>query len=451
MTSSGTADGWPEGAPGRAERAATLSGWCGDHAVPWQGVDLSDLAAMLVAAGRTDPVTRRTVLARARAGAGLPIVGDYTGLRRDADHLQRMEAASRSPGGRARTIVYAGRAESVRRRMQALRSSVVTGLVVHPGGVRGVRRERREGVHLTLEQRENLFTLLCWTPAPLAAYRGGRAVEAGQAVVADVAAMFSERAGLSGLSGLADKSAHSVRRASAPADFPYGRGDAPGALGRVQRWARGRSGVREDAHGAGGPDEPGDAGGGEDGRRNGPEPLRFRDAYETAVYLAGRYVDGIRGSRVWNSDSFAPYRVRIDLFDELVRFARDAAELQSLGGELAAARASAGDASARRDVEARMRALEPVWTQLVDRLVSLDRIADAVMRLEAGMRSQDAASRAAALDSRIDDLVGRAGGHELVTEELHRVGQEADAGRAPGDGYRDLVVREIEELTSRGE
>src|SRR5699024_3788637 len=138
---------------------------------------------------------------------------------------------------------------------------------------------------------------------------------------------------LSGLAGLADKSAHSVRRASAPADFPYGRGDAPGALGRVQRWARGRFGVREDAHGAGGADESGDVGGSEDGRRNGPEPLRFRDAYETAVYLAGRYVDGIRGSRVWNSVSFAPYRVRIDLFDELVRFARDAAELQSLGGE----------------------------------------------------------------------------------------------------------------------
>lgn len=422
MTASRSADGWPEDARGRANRAATLFRWCEQCAVPWQSVDLSDPAAMLVAAGRADPGTRQAVLARARAGVGLPDVGDYTGLRRDADHLRRMEAAARAPGGRTRSMVYAGRADGVRRRLQALRSSIVAGLVVHPGGVRGVRRERREGVHLTLEQREALFTLLCWTPAPLAAYRG-RAVEAGQAAVADVTARVFERYG---------------RYASARADLPDNQRVAPAALGRLERWARGG------ADGEDGTDR-------ESGGQRGPEPLRFHDVYETSVYLAGRYVDAIRGSRVWNSDSFAPDRVRIDLFDELVRFACDAAELQSLGAELATARACADSAAARRDVDARMRALEPVWAQLMDRLVSLDRIVDAVMRLEAGIRSQDAAARAVSLDYRIDDLVGRVGGHELVTEDLYRVGDDAGSGWAAGEGYRDTVVREIEELTSRTE
>lgn len=394
--------GGPSGAGEDARReglAASLRRWCERAAVPGPVDDLSDTAAMLVASGRAGPQMRSVMMARVRAGVGTPSIGDYTGLRSDVDRLRRLESMADAPTGGTRALVAGRRADVLRRRLRSLRSTVVASSVVHGGGVRGMRRERREGVHLAVEQREHLFTLLCWTPAPFADNRG-RAAEFGYAAVADLAGLVTQRAGRVG-------------------------GTVPSAARKVEQWAGQGQNVGADSE------------------------RRFRDGYETLVYLAATYFDRIRSSDVWASPEFAVQRGQVDIADELARLSCDAAELQTLRAELDAARAAAGGGSAAFDIDERVRVLGPVWTQLLDRLVSLARIAEAMAYLDAGLRADDAAVRAASLDDRIDSLVGRSGGHELVTEGLHRFGEDIESGGWGVIGYRSQVVREIEELTAR--
>lgn len=408
-----------QGAPGeaaygdadrRGRLAATLQGWCARSTVPGPAADLSDLAALCVAAGRAGDAIRAILAARAREGVGVPVLGDYTGLRNDAARLRELDAGGAGTPGGARALWRNRRADLLRRRLGATRSRVASSLVVHGGGVRGVRRERREGIHLTVDQREHVFALLCWTPAPRPEFRG-RAAELGQAAVADLVEFAA--GGWDAVRG-----ARGTGRGQAGARVPA-------ALARVERWA--------------GPSRAEPA----------AQPAAvFSDSYETLVYLCGSYFDRIRRSEAWNSDGFLPHRAQADLVGELIEMSRDTAELQSLAAELETARAAAGGGRAAREIDERSRALRPVWDQLVDRVVSFARIAEAMDRLDAGIRAENAALRAESLDARIDGLVGRTGGHAYLTAGLHRIGEEAASGSWGALGYRTQVEREIEELTA---
>lgn len=395
---------------GRGRSAAALQAWCTRSSVPGPAVDLSDLAALCIAAGRAGDAVRATLVTRARAGVGVPAIGDYTGLRDDAARLRELDAGGVGAPGGARAMWRGRRADLLRRRLGSTRSRVAASLVVHGGGLRGVRRERREGIHLTLDQREHVFALLCWTPAPRPQYRG-RAAEFGQAAVTDLVELAA--------------GGWDAVRGGRGAGRGYDAGPVPAALQRFERWA-------------GTPGAGGDA----------PPTATFRDSYETLVYLCGSYFDRIRRSEAWNSDGFLPHRAQADLVGELVELARDAAELQSLAAELEAARAAAGGGRAGREIDERSRALRPVWDQLVDRIVSFARIAEAMDHLDAGLRAENAALRAESLDERIDGLVGRTGGHAFLTAGLHRIGEEAASGAWGALGYRTQVEREIEELSA---
>ncbi len=394
----------------RGSRSAAVKGWCARSTVPGPAADLSDLAALCVAAGRAGDAVREVLTVRARNAVGVPVIGDYTGLRNDAVRLRDLEAGGAGAPGGAREMWRSRRADLLRRRLGATRSRIASSLIVHGGGVRGVRRERREGIHLTLDQREHVFALLCWTPAPRPERRGG-AAGFGQAAVAD-------------LVELAAGGWDAARRARGGGP-PQSGGRVPAALRHAGRWA--------------GPVPP---------AAEAPPAAVFADAYETLVYLCGRYFDRIRLSEAWNSDGFLPHRTQADLVGELVELSRDTAELQSLAAELEAARATADGRRAHRGIDARSRALRPVWDQLVDRTVSFAGIAEAMDHLDAGIRSENAALRAESLDARIDGLVGRAGGHAYLTAGLHRIGEEAESGAWSALGYRTQVEREIEELTA---
>ncbi|WP_182357504.1 hypothetical protein [Tomitella gaofuii] len=401
----------------RAGRVAALHTWCARSVVPGPVPDLSDLAALYIAAGRSGDALREVLTVRARAGIGVPAIGDYTRLRDDAERLRACDTGAGAAPGGARAMLRNHRADLLRRRLGATRSRVAASLIVHGGGLRGVRRERREGIHLTLDQREQVFGLLCWTPAPVSQGRG-RIVGFGQAAVTDLVDMAAAKwDAAAGRRAAADRGEGSARGAAAAA--------VPAALQRIERWA----GAGEQAQHA----QPG---------------ASFHDSYETLVYLCGRYFDSIRRSEAWNSEAFAVHRGRVDLARELVELARDAAELQSLAGELAAARSAASGGRALGEIDARSRALRPVWDRLVERLVSFDRIAEAMGRLDAGLRAESAAQRAESLDDRIDGLVGRTGGRMLLADDLHRLGEEADSGDWNALGCRSQVEREIEELTA---
>ena len=383
----------------RARVLAQVRDWCDGAKIDGARRELSDSAAVLIAAGRLEPSMRQILLERCRAGVGVPSVGGFAHVREMAERLERTEKAMGGLERGARLMALSMRAEDLRRRLQAVRTRVVSSSVVYPGGVRGVRRERREGVHLTIAQRAELFSMLCWTPTPISDARGFVA-SVGSAAIADVASAAASR----------------VERF----------GDAlssAAALRRVESWGRP---VAADGTG----------------------PLRFHDRYETLLYLAGVYFDHITVSPTWLSPVFDMQRIQVDLGAELVALSADASELQQLYRALAQTAADTTSRDVQAQVRQRAGVLDGVWDQLVERVASLARIFGALGNVERHLRAARAADEARNLDSRIDDLVGRSGGHELSTENLYRIGEEVEIGGFSYAPYQSLVAREISELTA---
>ncbi|WP_024793043.1 hypothetical protein [Tomitella biformata] len=383
----------------RARVLAHVRAWCDGATIDGARRDLSDSAAVLIAAGRLEPSMRHILLARCRAGVGVPSVGGFAQVREMAERLDRTEKMMRGLERGARLMALSLRAEDLRRRLHAVRSRVVGSAVIYPGGVRGVRRERREGVHLTVAQRTELFGMLCWTPVPQPDGRG-YVVSVGSAAIADVASAAAAR-----VDRLGEGSSSAA------------------ALRRVESWGR--------------PVAP-----------DGTGPLHFNDRYETLLYLAGVYFDHITVSPTWLSPVFDMQRIQVDLGAEVVALSVDTAELQQLYRALAHTASSTTSLDVRLQVEQRTRVLDGVWDQLVERVASLARIFGALGNVERHLGEARAADQARNLDHRIDELVGRSGGHEMATENLYRIGEEVEIGGFSYAPYQSLVAREIAELTA---
>lgn len=380
----------------RTRVLAQVRTWCESSTIDGARRELSDGSAVLIAAGRLEPTMRQILLERCRAGVGVPSVGGFAQVRDMAERLERAEELMRGHERGARLISVSLRAEDLRRRLQSVRSRVVNSAVVYPGGVRGARRERKEGVHLTIAQRNELFNMLCWTPTPQRDSRGFVA-SVGSAAIADVAVAAAARLG-GGLNSSA-------------------------TLRKVESWGR--------------PVAP-----------DGTGPLRFRDRYETLLYLAGVYFDHITTSSTWLSPVFDMQRIQVDLGAELVALTADAAELQQLYRALAQTASSTTSRDVQDQVRRRTAALDGVWEQLLARVASLARIFGALGNVERHLHEARVADQARNLDNRIDDLVGRSGGHELSTENLYRIGEEVEIGGFSYAPYQSLVAREIAELTA---
>lgn len=387
---------------GRARVLAQVRSWCESGTIDGTRKELSDSAAVLIAAGRMDPSMRHVLIERCRSGVGVPSVGGFADVREMTERLEKIEQLMRTHERGARLMALSLRAEELRRRLQAVRSRVVSSSVVYPGGVRGARRERREGVHLTVAQRTELFGTLCWTPGPLRDERGFVA-SVGSAAIADIASAAATQ-----VERLADGLS------------------ATAALRKVETWGRP---VAADGTGL----------------------LRFHDRYETLLYLAGVYFDHITTSPTWLSPVFDMQRIQVDLGVELATLSADASELQQLYRALAATAAGTSSRDVHQQIAQRNRVLDGVWEQLVERVASLARIFGALGNVERHITAARVADQARNLDSRIDELVGRSGGHELSTQNLYRIGEEVEIGGFSYAPYQSLVAREIAELTaSRG-
>lgn len=289
-------------------------------------------------------------------------------------------------------MVASYRATEVERRLLTTRARFLHSPAHWANGVRSIRRDRRDGVHLEPGQREALFDALTRTPAPVP--DGGT----DQATAAALSAAGQR------LAGLAERTpwAAAGRRAA----------DALGAAA------------------------------GQPGRR-------FVDRYDGLLYLAGSLFDRIETSVAWRSDHFAVQRVQLDLADELQQIAVDTVALRGIGGELAAALESTRIEAARESIRTRQRALAVVWEQLVDRVAALARIGDLLGEAEEQLRSAAALQRTASLDARIDDLVARAGNRELSTENTHYVGDQIGGVDEMMLGYQVLLQGDIQALRAR--
>ncbi|MDV3207271.1 MAG: hypothetical protein LOY04_09395 [Rhodococcus ruber] len=366
-----------EPAEQRRERmAAQVRRWCEQHRLDGRHAPLSDAAALCLAAGRLDDETRDILARRRRIGRGLPTLGGFGALRHLTDE-------------HARLTVFEYRAGELAKRLRNAHYTLTVSGRHYAQGVRAVRRERRDGVHLDPHQRDALFAALQHTPAPVP-----------------------------------EKMADQVRGAVVGV-----------AVDRVTRWSDGTAAAAAGRRAA-------DALG-----RQVPDDDHFVDRYDTLLFLAGTLYDRIEGSTAWRSEHLAVQRSQLDLADELTQIAVDTVTLRGLLAELADARRAAP--SARAAVDARIAALEPVWDQLLDRVAALARIGELLTVAEMQLRTAEVEARTASLDERIDSLIGRSGARELSADNTHFVGDQFGITAELMGSLRSELHGDIAELTAR--
>ncbi|KQU58079.1 hypothetical protein ASG84_15590 [Rhodococcus sp. Leaf278] len=350
----------------RARLDAEVHSRCADCRLLGHSEPLSDAAAIAVAAGRVDEPTRAVLINRWHSGRTLPSIGGFGTLRNLVDERDRWLAkdTTSKPGS---ALVYRLRVAELTKRINHQRTTVVMSNRHYATGVRAARKERREGLHLDLDQRDAVFDALMKTPAPR---RFGPVAERGLSLV-DAAA---------------DRVSTLARRT------PVG--------DRVE-WATGVVDQFVDR-----------------------KDDRFVDRYDTLLFLAGTSFDRVRRSPAWQSTYFEIQRNQLDLFVELTEISVDATSLRAVATELNRIGETMVDEETAAQVESRRGALEVVWSQLTGRVAALVRLANLVESSEGEARTSDAMTRAHSLDDRIDDLVGRSGSREMSAENTHFVGDQ---------------------------
>jgi hypothetical protein len=377
--------------------------WCerayiGEREIGGTHPDLSDDAAVLIAAGYLDEETRQILVARRRSGKTIPSVGGFAELRLVSDEHTRGLAKlreARSAGARALLRL---RANELARTLRDLRATVVVSDKHYAKSLRATRRERRDGIHLDLDRRDALFEALRRTQAP--SLRRTPADLVGRSFGA-----FAER-----LADLAE---------------PALRGAAPGHASSPPPSGRGRTTARSRAAGS------------------------FADRYDTLLYLAGNLYDRISNSAAWHSDHFAVQRAQLGLPEELTQISVDTAALRMIVAELNAALEHTRDAATAAHIRSRFETLVPVWDQLVERVSALARIGDLLTLAEERLRSINVVKRAMSVDGRIDELIARSGLRELSAANTHQVGDQFSEVDAAMSMYQALLGGDIAALTSR--
>lgn len=321
---------------------------------------LSDRAALLIATARLDESVRTIVLARLRAGRKFPALGGFGRLRLMTEELRWLDGRIAEARTGPTKVALTQRRALLARRLGGQRTTFVMSSGRYAHGVRAIRRERREGVHLDVDQRTALFDALCATPTPLGVGPGplGRVREIAGTIVA-------ER-----LESVHERSAEMARSVA------------------------------------------------------GRDADRFADRYDTVLFLAGMYHDRMHASRMWESELFAIARAQLDPGTELLHIAVDVVALAQIDAELTAALAVQGDSAddaGRREILVRRGDLFPVWDQVIDRVAALSRIVDELAVAEVEHRSLDAVQRSVGLDERIGELLGRSGDREISADSTHAV------------------------------
>lgn len=385
-----------------AERRALISShvrsWCEAGIVESNRPELSTEVALLLAGGYVDDETRAIMAERRVVGRSFPDIGSWSELRYLTDEYtrtcRRLSAARIGPV----QVVLERRVQALEKRVQAARSAVVRSNRHFAGSVRAIRKDRRDGLHLDVEQREALFVGLTRTPVPAKSTTGlGAVAGSGSAALDKLAGRL---ASLEGSGVLADAG----RRMAEVLDglAPH---DDDGVTGK----------------------------------------------YDALLYLAGNVYDRIESSNAWHSDHFVVQRNQLDLADEITQISVDTVALRSILAELDEAANLARDEVTRASIDSRTRALGAVWDQLVERVAALARIGDLVSRAEEQLSSQRAVEHAASLDSRIDDLLARSGSRELSAANTHYVGDQFDGVDELMLAHRAALYGDIALLTSGNE
>lgn len=369
--------------------AADIRRWCDQARIPGKHPDLSDPASILIASGFLSEQARAVLVRRSTAGLAVPGIGGFGDLRRLQRELGQLEDQLRSHRlPKVAAIVMRARVMALSRRRDAARGLVTASKPVFAGTVRGIRRERREGIHLDVSERERLFNGLLFTPVPNS-----------------LDTNYLRRAG-----AMAASTAAGVL------------GQLSDGRSRAGRWAADKAAMIE------GTDDDNGA------------TARFVDGYETMLYVAGNAYDRIAWSQVWRSDHFAVQRSQINIHAELAEIAADVVNLRTVRIELDRVRAVAdSDPRLSDQLRSREAELRPVWSQLIERAAALWDVADAVAAAAQELRVLDQVNYAGTIDHKIDQLIARSGERELSAENTRRLGHQLGAGSVQLRDYRNIL------------
>ena len=126
--------------------------------------ELSDPAALLIAAGKLGPEISGIVERRIRSGLGFPGIGGYFQLRILSVQLNNAQEVANSRHSQVLRLPARGLAAETQRKLDGYRAMFVRGGGYFPTRGRAIRRDREAGVYLDPTQREQLFKGLMRTP-----------------------------------------------------------------------------------------------------------------------------------------------------------------------------------------------------------------------------------------------------------------------------------------------
>jgi hypothetical protein len=367
---------------------ANIRRWCDESKIPGRHPDLSDAASILVASGFLSDSARAVLVRRATAGMPSPAIGGFGDLRRLNRELHQLDDYLRNPRmPRVGAMVLRSRIMTLTRRRETARNLVIASKPVFAGTVRGIRRERRDGLYLDIPDREKLFNGLLFTPTPNS-----------------LDSSYLRRAGTMA----------ATTAAGMIGQLTEGRS-------RAGQWVADKAATIETS------DEDAAA-------------ARFVDGYETVLFIAGNAYDRIVRSPVWRSDHFAVQRTQINVHAELAEIAADVINLRTVRIELDRVRVvAASDQRLRDQLRSREAELRPVWSQLIARVAALTEVADAVAAAAHELQILDQVNYAGTIDTRIDQLIARSGDRELSAENTRRLSEQLGLGRSHLRDYRNIL------------
>ncbi|MBD0863119.1 hypothetical protein IA539_18205 [Gordonia sp. zg691] len=384
-----------------ARTSEQIREWCDRSVVPGERRELSDTAALLIAAGYLTPGGRAIVVRRISTGRPMPSMpagfGDLRRLQRAIVQLEHQLSNPVVPS--VVGAVMRNRLNGLQRRREDARKQVVTAKGVFASGTRAIRRERRENVYLEIEERDRLFSGLLCTPTPN--------VNASSYVRRAGTAAFDRIAGVVGQ--VASKSGNT----------------------QAGQWADQflSAGVREPQAGA-------------------PRAAVFVDGYETLLFIAGHYYDRILNNPAWRSDHFEVQRTQVNLHAELAEIAADVIGLRAVRIDLDRAKRNGGfDRTFAAQIDQRETTLRPVWTELIDRVQALGEVAHVVESAAVELQILAEYNKASTLDDRIDALIARSGDREISVDNAKRLTEQVRSGEEQLRIYRDVLQGNIARIS----
>ena len=383
-----------------ARSSEQIREWCDRSALPGERRELTDTAALLIAAGYLTPGGRAIVVRRISTGRPMPTVpagfGDLRRLQRAIVQLEHQLSNPVVPS--VVGAVMRNRLNGLQRRRDDARKHIVTAKGVLASGTRAIRRERRENVYLEIEERERLFSGLLCTPTPNV-NSSGYVRRAGTAAIDRIAGVVGQVAAKSG-----------NPQAGQWAD---------------QLFATGR-----------------------DAQAGAPRAAHFVDGYETLLFIAGHYYDRIVGNPAWRSDHFEVQRTQVNLHAELAEIAADVIALRAVRIDLDRAKRNGGfDRTFAAQIDQRETTLRPVWSELIDRVQALGEVAHVVESAAVELQVLAEYNKAFTLDDRIDALIARSGDREISVDNTMRLTEQVRSGEEQLRIYRDVLQGNIARIS----